>query len=354
MDDDSEDPVTASYDVYLTPSQQEHLYLLQYPTRLRNEPYANIKGTAPRALRLKPKTGHLELDIPLDPNSNFNKYAGLKWVDSLRTAKDTQNDSSTFGLAGGLGPPKGGPQAAARKLAARDKSGNGVEFDRETDIQNSLRSFHRAVNESQVMTSVTLGGHIAKHDGRVESGEDGKPHYFVGAFKGDQLHLTRVSGTAQMRPQFHHIDAETQRDKLLSSRAATSADPGAGAANGDVRALNQRLREAPSANPKGDLEAREAEMEKALQDAREEAWTDLRFVDEDDDEAYEIWDDKMFVGQTESADRLKSVMDNDQYLDAISAPGRGSPTRRRRRSSKKKDRADDVEGDDDVDGEGDE
>lgn len=214
-----------------------------------------------------------------------------------------------------------------------------MEFDRETELQASLERFDCAEDEGLVMSSQTLGGQIVRHDGE---GEEGKPHYFVGAFKGEQLHLTRVAGTAQMRPQFHHVDAETQRDKLLSSRAA-AGDNSTAPSSAEVRAVNQRLRDAPSANPKGELEAREAEMDKALQDAREEQWTNMRFVDEDEEEAYEVWEERMFVGDTDGVERLKSVMDNDRYLDAISAPGRESPTRKRRRARAKKSSVEDGE-----------
>lgn len=192
----------------------------------------------------------------------------------------------------------------------------------------------------------TLGGQIVRHTGAGE--EEGKPWYFVGAFKGDQLHLTKVEGTAQMRPQFHHVDAETQREHLLKAKGNQGA-----AAEGpaDVRAINQRVREAPSSNPKGDLEAREAEMEKALQDAREEQWVGMLYVDEEDDEAYDAWSERMFVGDTEAADRLRSCMDDEGYLDAISAPGRESPTRRRRRRSRKGREAEEEGlGEDGVDG----
>lgn len=192
----------------------------------------------------------------------------------------------------------------------------------------------------------TLGGQVVRHTGTGE--EDGKPWYFVGAFKGDQLHLTRVEGTAQMRPQFHHVDAETQREMLLKVKGnAGAGEDGAQ----DVRALNQRVREAPSSNPKGDLEAREAEMQKALQDAREEEWVPLRYVDEDEQDAFDMWNDRMFVGETEGAQRLQSCMDDEGYLDAISAPGRESPTRRRRRRSRKEREAEaeeEGEGDDEA------
>lgn len=221
----------------------------------------------------------------------------------------------------------GGPQAAARKLGP-----NAGEVEREHEIQNQIQQFYAAERDGNVMEVQTLGGRITRHTGRGD--EDGKPWYFVGAFKGDQLHLTRVEGTAQMRPQFHHVDAETQRETLLRTKT-TSGGEAASSTTPDVRALNQRVREAPSSNPKGELEAREAEMEKALQDAREEKWQPLRYVDEDEEEAYEAWEERMFVRETEGLGRLKSAVDDEGYLDAISAPGRGSPNRRRRRRGKK-------------------
>lgn len=254
-----------------------------------------------------------------------------------------QNDSSTFGLAGGLAGPNGGPQVAARHLGAKDS-----EAERDLEIQNKLQRFYNAERDGLVMDVQTLGGQVVRHTGLGE--EEGKPWYFVGAFKGDQLHLTRVEGTAQMRPQFHHVDAEAQRESLLKVKGSQGGGEGGPP---DVRAINQRVQQAPSSNPKGDLEAREAEMEKALTDAREESWVGLRYVDEDEDEAYGEWNERMFVAETEGLVRLQSCMDDDGYLDAISAPGRESPTRRRRRRSKKeRDAEDGEEGDDEGEGDG--
>ena len=201
-----------------------------------------------------------------------------------------------------------------------------------------MQRFYDAERDGRVLDAQTLGGQIMRHTGSGE--EEGKPWYFVGAFKGDELHLTRVEGTAQMRPQFHHVDAETQRDNLLKARSSGLGGPADGPP--DVRAINQRVRDAPSSNPKGELEAREAEMEKALQDAREEEWVGLRYVDEDDEEAYEEWEGRMFVGDAAKAERLRSAVDDEGFLDLISAPGRESPTRRRRRARGK--RGKDVDG----------
>lgn len=284
-------------------------------------------------MRVKPKSGYLELDVKLNTEHNFNRYNALKWGDALRTAKEVQNDSATFGMASGF---PGVKYDGVRRVAFKDHA------DRENDLQNEVADFE---DDSEIrgkaLDRQTLGGQIIRHDSPDETG---KPFYFVGAFRGSELHLTKITGTVQMRPQFHHVDAEAQRNRLASTRPTAALDGTVGAVkNDDLQARQVHVSyKNLSANPKGELEQREADMRKALQTAAEEQWTRLDYVDEDDEDAYEVWRHHMFVEDTSQSGcvTLRSAMNNDEYLDAISAPGKESPTRRRRRPSRKKETAD--------------
>nr|POE98779.1 dna-directed rna polymerase iii subunit rpc5 [Quercus suber] len=312
---DADDPVTAEYDVYLTPSQAEQIYLLQYHNRPREQPYNQRHNVRPVNLRIKPLSGHLELDIKLTTNNNFNKYQALRWGDALDTAKVVQNPGATFGPAAGFAATRA-RGAAARGLVLKDRA------DREMDIENKMMEG----NEESTMKVQTLGGQIVKHG---DAEEAGKPLYFIGAFREDQLHLTHVDGTVQMRPQFHHIDAEEQRSRLAASRAALETET---QRPQDPRALLQRNKNETEAE-KGRLEDRN---KKFLQVAEGEDWSMMEYVDEDDAESFDVFHKRMFVNDTKSALRLKSGMNNDDYMDAISAPRRESPTRRRKRAPRKK------------------
>jgi DNA-directed RNA polymerase-3 subunit RPC5 len=326
-----EDPVTAEYDVYLTPELQEHIYLLQYPNRPRHRPYSKAFGATPQDMRIKPKAGYMEVDVKLNTEQNFNKYMGLKWGDANRASRELHNLSGTYGPAAGLQPAK--PRSMAQnRTALKDKS------DRELDFENDLANFHQAEADRKIHSSQTLGGQIIRHDGEAEVG---KPFYFVGAFQGDQLHLSKLTGTVQMRPHFHHLDAEEQRGRIATSRAqADAAGPGPEPV---AHTLRQRQMD------KEDQNTIEYKLKQALDTARQEQWIKMDYVDEEDEEAYETFEYKLKVTDVAAAPMLKSEMDNDAFLDAIATPRFESPTRRRKRQPKKNKDTIDVDEEDEAD-----
>ena len=166
--------MTAEYDVYLTPSQQQQLLLLQYPNRAADRPYTQ---PSPEQVRLKPKSGHIELEIPLRSNGNFNKYQALKWGSNVPS-----QDSGTYGLAGGL---------TSHFMTNGRSRGSNDEVDRDNQLSNDLASYSTAELEGKTLATQTLGGQIIRHDGSGD--EAGKPLYFVGAFKSTlTLYLARV------------------------------------------------------------------------------------------------------------------------------------------------------------------
>ncbi|KAK5121542.1 hypothetical protein LTR85_005376 [Meristemomyces frigidus] len=332
----TDDPITAEYDVYLTPAQTEQIYLLQYPNRVRNRPYNARQGAAPDSIRIKPTTGYLELDVNLNTAHNFNKFQGLKWGDAMETGREVQNSTATYGLAAGFSAAKA---RSAGRVQVRDKA------DRDRYIQDHLNVFAEAEAEEKVMHKQTLGGQIARHDGVEEAG---KPLYFVGAFRENQLHLTKVDGTVQMRPQFHHLDAEEQRTRLAASRASLETSDGPPRAQGDPRSLLMKNKSSAEESDKGRLEDRTRRM---LQAAEAEPWVQLEYVDEDQEEAYGLFRERMFVRDIEGVARLRSGMGNEEFLDAISAPRRESPTRRRKRAPRKRGLAEEDGGEVDEGGE---
>lgn len=274
-------------------------------------------------VRIKPNSGHLELDVELSTNYNFNKYQGLKWGDAVQASKTIQNDSGTYGPASGFGVPRGKPGG---RNQLKDKA------DIENQVANDLAAFRDAVDEDKVMHKQTLGGQIFRHDNQ---GEDiSQPVYFLGAFAGNQLHLSKVDGTVQMRPQFHHIDAEAHRNRLATSRATAEADGAAAKPAPVARGLQQSYKEMSDDK---DKDAPERLMRKALADAEEESWVPLEYVDEAEEAAFELFHERMFLHDAEQAPQLNSGMDDDAFLDAVSMPREGSPHRRRKRPPRKRD-----------------
>lgn len=210
--------------------------------------------------------------------------------------------------------------------------------DRRIGIENDMMGFEAAESGGKVMHAQTLGGQIVRQEGEHAAG----PGYFVGAFRGKELHLTRVDGTVGMRPQFHYLDAEEQRARIAGSRVGEE-----GRTQGEARAVLAKNRTAEEAE-RGRAEDR---MRRVLQAAEAEPWVGLEYVDEDQEEAYERFRERMFVRDVENATKLKAAWDGEEYLDQVALPRRESPTRRRKRAKGKKATAAAADGGNESDGE---
>ena len=175
--DEDDDPVTAEYDVYITPQMaaSTSLYLLQFPTREREQPYNDANDNAPLELRMKPKSGFLEMEVPLNHHINFDQGKAETWGSAL--AKTKSDGGHSHGLAGGFAHP-----AALRGPGSAAKSGGGG---RGRAAQQDNHDGEDS--EEHMMKSQTLGGQIIKDD-------RGRPNYMIGAFRG---------GTSRQQLRWH-------------------------------------------------------------------------------------------------------------------------------------------------------
>ena len=169
--DEDDDPITAEYDIYITPQMaaSASLYLLQFPTREREQPYNDAHDNAPLELRLKPKSGFLEMEVPLNHALNFDTGKAQTWGSAL--AKTKSDGGHSYGLAGGFVQP-----AALRGAGAKaGGKGKAAQRDNQDDEESG----------DHMMASQTLGGQIIKDD-------RGRPNYMIGAFRGGKSKCPRV------------------------------------------------------------------------------------------------------------------------------------------------------------------
>lgn len=318
-EDEDDDPIVAEYDVFVTPELSEDIYLLQYPNRNANQPYNTRSGVTPGDMRIKPKTGHLEMELNQNTKSNFDLYKALKWGDTL-AAVEKSTGKSSFGAASGF-PDTRTKVPRNKPIAARDDA------DLEARARNLISNHPRSSYEEQLMHKQVLGGHIHKH-----GNDPTLPQYYLGAFRGNELHLTKVSGTAQMRPQHHHLDAEDLRRKAAARSAA--ADPDAAPVERSILPSFKTEGEASSSLNKGGALKPDEELRAGLKAAEEEEWVPVEYVDEGQEEAFEAFYDKMFVKNPATATQWQTKMDGFDYLDNISKARKG--TRRRRSRPKAK------------------
>lgn len=163
-DSDPDDPTVASWEVYMTPEIQERLLLLQYPERSRTQPYNDANHQKPLELRIKPNTGMVEVDIPVNVHANYDKEKGVQWGEAMRNSR-VLKEGGTYGLAGGLGI------GGATKKDEDEMEEDAIPHD------VLLANFEDANNKGHVLNKQTLGGQIVEP-------KDGDPIYMLGTFVG--------------------------------------------------------------------------------------------------------------------------------------------------------------------------
>ncbi|KPM45368.1 hypothetical protein AK830_g1172 [Neonectria ditissima] len=276
-DNDDDDPVTATYQVFLNPSLPlgRRLLVLQHPNRTDDTPRA-----PPTELRVKAHAGMVEVDMPLDNSVAYDREKGLKWGRTLDASMAAKNGGS-HGLAGGFGfgTVQRGPGPARKKPDAEDED---------------ALDWAEAVRQDKVLRTQTLGGQYPDYK---------EVQHMVGVFQGKDLHLTPVSSLVHLRPQLHHIDAAIQLERQAAASASKEAAPTTGA--GAARAIHMTVK----ATGDGDVVAIET-MADRLRAVQSEHWRTLRYTDENEEAAWEVYNESLFLRPEKEDDA-----ENDRPLD---------------------------------------
>lgn len=126
----------------------------------------------------------------------------------------------------------------------------------------------------------------------------------------------------QMRPQFHHIDASTELERQSRAREAGALNP---RAPGEAKAIHMTIKSV------GEDDDNSENMAERIRAAQDEKWRKLNYIDEENPEAWQIFEDDMLIHGQDSKEaeedgvvgkiaKLVSGMGDAEYLDAISAP----------------------------------
>lgn len=293
-----DDPVVAEYEVYLTepvPSTQKEptskLLLLQYPAhRSYAKPYNATRSQTPTALRMKSKTGFVEVDIPMLVRENYNDLSGEKYGKAMAESR-TITTGGTHGLAGGF---------------------NANSLQRPTDgpLPDDPDFVHPPLQTQ------SLSGKIVTPAAR-------DPIYLLGQFRNQQMHLTHLDSVVQMRPQLHHIDAEDEIKRRLPPSGSTAPGRPKTAADGQPGKIESKAIEIKLKDNKDDSKDRSLnDNAKMLRDIQTDEWEDYHWVDQDEDDARNAFEARLSlpITKTEPAPRLKSSISNGDWLDKMSAP----------------------------------
>ena len=162
-------PIVKEYKLYVNPSKMRSL-LLQFPQRENGQEYRAFTGQKPLELRIKPKCGLVELDIPMNIHDNYDKGKGIQYGQALRSSNLLQQGGS-YGIAGGLGVDS--------RLAKEDRRAIPLEG---PSPEKLLENFDDSNNKGYVMNRMTLGGMIVPF-------QDGDPIYMNAAFHGGESSL---------------------------------------------------------------------------------------------------------------------------------------------------------------------
>lgn len=254
----SSDPVIKSYNIHLTSTLTPYLHLLQYPVRSSTLPYSRQTGACPSAARIKPASGVLELDIPINTSRHYDTEKGQRWGTALQKSREAASQKPSRGVGGGVG----GSSGKRRKLESDSDSD-----DPDTHTHSPNAPVH-------LLTHQTLSSKI--HPPTTK--------YMVGVFRQNELHLTPLHSTLQLRPQFHHIDTATSLEKDLQRQLRI--DPSAPTAPPVARAVQATVKNTGEDGGGGGGDG----ALKALRREEGEEWVNMGWVDQDEEGAWEVFE----------------------------------------------------------------
>ncbi|MCJ1477642.1 hypothetical protein MMC13_006315 [Lambiella insularis] len=294
LDDNS----IGQYNVFVNKSNK-HIMVLQFPNRDGKQPYNALSGQKPLRLRIKPKCGLVEVDVSLVVERHYDRVKGARYEEAMTKSRVLQH-SGSYGLAGGLGIDRAVRPTRDEVQALQSEASNKSKAERVSG----------AGNEEPVMNKITLGGKIIKP-------RRGKPNHYLGVFKNKTVHLTRISAFCSLTPQFHHLDAITDNERVSHriQREAENPTP-----ESEARAVNMAVK----SNDNEEIDMGQVARELRLID--EEPWQQLEWIDEDDSHAFETYGQQLVLDKQFHETRIVSRMTKHQYLNALSAP-RVDPTK---------------------------
>ncbi|PKS09303.1 hypothetical protein jhhlp_003917 [Lomentospora prolificans] len=262
---DEDDPVVATFNVFLNPPLPENQKLIALHQSVRyDEGGSPAFPRPPSEVRIKPDSGIIEVDVPLDMLDNYDREKGMQYGRALRETMEAKGGGS-HGLAGGFGV--GAPAAPLGRKGDRER-------ERRTEWVDEVRA-------DRVLRSQTLGGIIPKKE---------PVNYMIGVFQGGDLHLTPASAFVNLSPQLHHVDAQSQLERATPSSQGGAKDTGTNAAapstgaGPTARAIHMTIKTANN----GDSVVTET-MADRLRAVQSEPWRKLRFVDENELEAWDAF-----------------------------------------------------------------
>lgn len=160
--------VVEKYRLFINKPSGKRTMLLQYPNREIGQEYRASTGQKPLEIRIKPKCGLVEVDIPIHLHYNYDKVKGIEYGEAMRKSRLMQQGGS-YSLGGGLGI---GPKPTS-------KDDHRAPLPEGPSQEKLLENIDDANNKGHVMNKITLGGQIFPP-------KDGDPIYMIATFQGSE------------------------------------------------------------------------------------------------------------------------------------------------------------------------
>lgn len=162
-------PAANELRLFVKQNEDKKVMLLQYPNLDSGQLYCDAFGNKPLEIRVKPKCGLVEVDVPINVHSNYDRERGLEYGDALRKSRMSETGSSFYGLSGGLRADVGRP----------GKTGEDHSMPEGPSRERLLEHFDDANNKGHVMNKITLGG-------RIIAFKEGDPIYMIATLDGGE------------------------------------------------------------------------------------------------------------------------------------------------------------------------
>ncbi|PLN83126.1 hypothetical protein BDW42DRAFT_165349 [Aspergillus taichungensis] len=286
-----DDPIISSYDITLNDSDISR-YVLQYLDRPAGHNYDDRHGQKPTSLRLKPRTGLVEVDVPVNTRVNYDVDKGLRYGDALKRSRAAR-EGAGYGMAGGFSV--GGAGGGKVKMEGGGANGGDVDMG--------------GTGEASLLRVQTLGG-------RIKTPEEGDPVYMLAAFREGNLHLSPVTAVVQLHPQLHHLDALDEIPaKGRGGKGARKEGEEERSAESEARAIDVKIKaaeEGGAAAVAGNLDL--------LKQMQDEKWGRYEWIDAETEESWDVYENFMIHQDLENLPQLESAIDSEEYLDRMSAP----------------------------------
>ncbi|KAI8644531.1 DNA-directed RNA polymerase III subunit Rpc5 [Parasitella parasitica] len=264
---EEEDEVLAEYPIYLTTELSKYLYMFQYP--MRSTPFTSKTG--PSAARIKPRAKMVELDLPLDTRStNYSTERGEDFAMGL-------NDKTI-------------KTAYDRRMEEHEEE------------LNMGHSYKVPRKEEELLDKMTL----------TSVNVPSQTKYVVGVIRNEELHLTPINTTIQLRPGFKYIDKIDEKWKAANKRIQ------------DVEKLEEKKREVDTntaqavqvsvKNTEREGNIRRNVYSMAVRNADDEDWQPIVYYDENSLQAEKV-SEKLYATAKET---LTCSTTNAEYLDQLS------------------------------------